>query len=108
MEPRDTSAIAAKAGKPPVAIFNAPLASSMSFLSPLAPGRPTHASAHSPAQPQVVQNERQLRDLLIRDGYPPIPGYQLARYKDPSTPPSLRRNEVLIFLDNFTWPEPAQ
>ncbi|KXZ52379.1 hypothetical protein GPECTOR_9g423 [Gonium pectorale] len=54
---------------------------------------------------EVVQNERLLRDLLIRDGYSPAPGYQLARYNDPSTPPALRRNEVLIRLDGFAWPE---
>ncbi|GLC45313.1 hypothetical protein PLESTB_000308500 [Pleodorina starrii] len=55
---------------------------------------------------EVVQSERLLRDLLIRDGYQPAPGYQLARYNDPSTPPALRRNEVLIRLTDFVWPEP--
>ncbi|KAG2441947.1 hypothetical protein HXX76_003552 [Chlamydomonas incerta] len=53
---------------------------------------------------EVVSNERQLRDMLIRDGYKPAVGYQLARYNDPSTPPAIRRNEVLIRLDNFAWP----
>ncbi|PNH10002.1 hypothetical protein TSOC_003319 [Tetrabaena socialis] len=53
---------------------------------------------------EVVQAERQLRDLLIRDGLRPLPSYQLARYNDPSTPPALRRNEVLIRLDDFAWP----
>ncbi|GLI71638.1 hypothetical protein VaNZ11_016912 [Volvox africanus] len=61
---------------------------------------------------EVVQNERLLRDVLLRDGYRPRPGYQLARYNDPSTPPLLRRNEVLIRLDDFDWPglleEPKQ
>ncbi len=53
---------------------------------------------------QVVQNERTLRDDLVRDGLNPKPGYVLARYNDPGTIPSLRRNEVLIELDGFTFP----
>ncbi|EFJ39895.1 hypothetical protein VOLCADRAFT_84753 [Volvox carteri f. nagariensis] len=57
-----------------------------------------------PLDYEVVQNERLLRDLLLRDGLRPAPGYQLARYNDPSTPPMLRRNEVLIRLDDFVWP----
>ena len=44
--------------------------------------------------PQVVKNERELRDCLLRDGYKPAPGYLLVRYNDPSTPPMVRRNEV--------------
>ncbi|GFR45973.1 hypothetical protein Agub_g7445 [Astrephomene gubernaculifera] len=57
---------------------------------------------------EVVRAERQLRDLLLRDGLlpapAPAPGYLLARYNDPGTPPALRRNEVLIQLEGFKWP----
>jgi len=57
-----------------------------------------------PLDYEVVQNERALRDALLRDGYNPLPGYSLARYNEPSVPPMFRRNEVLIELHNFTWP----
>lgn len=63
-----------------------------------------HAPAPAPCTTQVVQAERQLRDLLIRDGLRAAAGYQLARYNDPSTPPLVRRNEVLIRLEDFAWP----
>ena len=53
---------------------------------------------------QVVQNERALRNFLLRDGLNPCPGYVLARYNDPSTPPAVRRNEVLIELQDYQWP----
>ncbi|KAG2493405.1 hypothetical protein HYH03_008531 [Edaphochlamys debaryana] len=59
-----------------------------------------------PLDYEVVQAERQLRDWCLRDGLRPAQGYQLARYNDPSTPPALRRNEVLIKLDDFSWPPP--
>ncbi len=78
---------------------------------PVSPLATCHLAATSPPQPrprssppQVVQAERQLRDLLIRDGLRAAAGYQLARYNDPSTPPMVRRNEVLIRLDDFAWP----
>ncbi|GAX81749.1 hypothetical protein CEUSTIGMA_g9177.t1 [Chlamydomonas eustigma] len=53
---------------------------------------------------EVVENERLLRDSLLRDGLKPKPGYTLARYNDPTTPPMLRRNEVLIEVLDYQWP----
>uniref|UniRef100_A0A061S647 Soul heme-binding protein n=1 Tax=Tetraselmis sp. GSL018 TaxID=582737 RepID=A0A061S647_9CHLO len=47
-----------------------------------------------PLDSEVVDAERRLRSALQRDG--PLPGYQLARYNEPTTLPMLRRNEVLI------------
>ncbi|MEW5301051.1 MAG: hypothetical protein WDW38_009378 [Sanguina aurantia] len=51
----------------------------------------------------AVQEEAQLRASLVRDGQQLQEGapWQLARYNDPSTPAPLRRNEVLIPLDDF-------
>lgn len=43
--------------------------------------------------------EAALRAALLRDGLRPGGGYRLARYNDPSVPPALRRNEVLIALE---------
>ena len=42
---------------------------------------PPSCSPHPPMSPpiQVVQNERLLRDRLLRDGLNPKPGYTLAR-----------------------------
>ncbi len=53
---------------------------------------------------EVVQAERGLRSALLRDGLNPAPGYSLARYNEPTVPPFLRRNEVLIQLPGFEWP----
>lgn len=57
---------------------------------------------------EVVQNERSLRDMLLRDGHRPLPGYNLARYNEPTVPPFLRRNEVLVQLAAFPWPAAGQ
>jgi len=53
---------------------------------------------------EVVAAEKQLRAALIRDGLQPAIGYTLARYNEPTVPPFLRRNEVLIDLENYSWP----
>lgn len=50
---------------------------------------------------QVVDAERRLRASLLFDDLKPAEGYKLARYNDPFTPPFLRRNEVLIRLEEF-------
>ena len=50
---------------------------------------------------QVIGAERRLRGALLIDGYSPKEGYTLARYNDPFTLPFLRRNEVVITLENF-------
>ncbi len=50
---------------------------------------------------QVVEAERRLRGALLVDGQKAQPGYQLARYNDPFTLPFLRRNEVLIELEDI-------
>lgn len=54
----------------------------------------------------VAREERALRAALLRDGLRPQRGFSLARYNDPSVPPPLRRNEVLIDLEagSFEWP----
>jgi hypothetical protein len=46
--------------------------------------------------------ERTLRSALLADGLVLMPGFELARYNDPSTPGPFRRNEVLIQLQDFT------
>lgn len=51
---------------------------------------------------EVAAAERALRGALLLDGLKPEPGYELARYNDPLTPPWLRRNEVLIRVDGFS------
>lgn len=53
---------------------------------------------------EVRAVERELRGALLRDGLKPALGYRLARYNDPLTPIFLRRNEVLIDLEDFEWP----
>ena len=53
---------------------------------------------------QVVSAERDLRANLLRDGLKPKAGYLLARYNEPTAPPFLRRNEVLIDLEDFKLP----
>ncbi|KAL3139503.1 hypothetical protein ABBQ38_003826 [Trebouxia sp. C0009 RCD-2024] len=50
---------------------------------------------------EVTEAERKLRAALLLDGHKAQEGYQLARYNDPFTLPFLRRNEVLIGVDNF-------
>eukprot|EP00879_Flechtneria_rotunda_P020106 GHRR01021146.1.p1 GENE.GHRR01021146.1~~GHRR01021146.1.p1 ORF type:complete len:321 (+),score=86.12 GHRR01021146.1:576-1538(+) len=53
---------------------------------------------------EVANAERKLRTALLRDGLQPAAGYRLARYNEPTVLPFLRRNEVLIDLQNFSWP----
>jgi len=53
---------------------------------------------------EVASEERGLRGALLRDGLEPAMGYRLARYNEPTLPPFLRRNEVLIDLPEFEWP----
>lgn len=50
---------------------------------------------------QVTAADRTLRAALLLDGLKAQDGYQLARYNDPFTLPFLRRNEVLIALEDF-------
>lgn len=50
---------------------------------------------------QVTEAERKLRAALLLDGHSGQEGYQLARYNDPFTLPFLRRNEVLIAVEDF-------
>lgn len=50
---------------------------------------------------QVTEAVRSLRGALLLDGIKAEDGYKLARYNDPFTPPFLRRNEILIRLDNY-------
>lgn len=50
---------------------------------------------------EVTEAEHRLRAAVLLDGYKAQEGYQLARYNDPFTLPFLRRNEVLIALDDF-------
>lgn len=45
--------------------------------------------------------------MLIRDGLNPKPGYTLARYNEPTVLPAVRRNEVIIELQDFVWPPEA-
>jgi len=47
----------------------------------------------------AAAQEARLRAALLRDGLQPRPGFALARYNDPGTPPWARRNEVLIDID---------
>ncbi|KAK9832958.1 hypothetical protein WJX74_002802 [Apatococcus lobatus] len=50
---------------------------------------------------EVTEAERKLRGALLLDGVQASSGYKLARYNDPFTLPFVRRNEVLIRLDDF-------
>ena len=50
---------------------------------------------------EVTEAERKLRAALLLDGHKGQEGYQLARYNDPFTLPFLRRNEVLIEVEDF-------
>lgn len=54
---------------------------------------------------EVERAERELRAALVRDGLQPEAGYLLARYNEPTVPPWLRRNEVLITLRDFQLPQ---
>lgn len=47
---------------------------------------------------QVVEVERRLRRQLVADGIGCEEGFVCARYNEPTAPPFLRRNEVLIKL----------
>eukprot|EP01025_Chloroclados_australasicus_P012818 TRINITY_DN1609_c0_g1_i1.p1 TRINITY_DN1609_c0_g1~~TRINITY_DN1609_c0_g1_i1.p1 ORF type:complete len:420 (-),score=35.95 TRINITY_DN1609_c0_g1_i1:200-1375(-) len=49
---------------------------------------------------EVVQAEQKLRGLLNGAGYTCGEGYELARYNEPTVPPFLRRNEILIEIMN--------
>jgi hypothetical protein len=53
---------------------------------------------------EVAAEERALRAALLRDGLEPALDFRLARYNEPTLPPFLRRNEVLIDLPEFEWP----
>ena len=55
---------------------------------------------------QVTDAERRLRAALLLDGLKAVDGYKLARYNDPFTPPFLRRNEVLIKLEDYQLEQP--
>lgn len=59
-----------------------------------------------PLDYQVTDAERKLRGALLLDGLKATEGYQLARYNDPFTPPFLRRNEVLIKLEDYELEQP--
>ncbi len=52
---------------------------------------------------QVTDAERKLRGALALDGLEATSGYKLARYNDPFTLPFVRRNEVLIRLEDFKF-----
>ena len=54
---------------------------------------------------QVTEAVRSLRGALLLDDLKAEDGYKLARYNDPFTPPFLRRNEILIRLDNYQLEE---
>ncbi|CAG9466765.1 unnamed protein product [Pedinophyceae sp. YPF-701] len=56
---------------------------------------------------EVKDNERKLRKALERDGIKAWDGYRLAQYNDPFTPPFLKRNEILINLDSFSFERPG-
>lgn len=56
---------------------------------------------------EVFQAEKQLREALVRDRLLPAGdnrGYLLARYNEPTVPPFLKRNEVLIELPDYKLP----
>ena len=52
---------------------------------------------------QVTEAERKLRGALLLDGLHATSGYKLARYNDPFTLPFVRRNEILIRLEDFSF-----
>lgn len=59
-----------------------------------------------PLDYQVTDAERKLRGALLLDELKAVGGYKLARYNDPFTLPFLRRNEVLIKLEDFQLEQP--
>lgn len=102
-------------GSPPIMAF--PLEKKMG-RDPDATPRPDEAAVRRAAVPAAVRaaarfggiasdgdatrEEGVLRSALMRDGLAPSPGWQLARYNDPFTPPWARRNEVLIDLEGYS------
>ena len=56
----------------------------------------------------MTEAERRLRGALLLDGLKPEEGYKLARYNDPFTPPFLRRNEILIRLEDYQLESAAE
>ena len=61
-----------------------------------------------PSDAEVLAAERRLRAALDRDGFGGsnvAPGWRLARYNEPYVPGPLRRNEVLVDLVEFSFPE---
>ena len=60
----------------------------------------------TPCHLQVTDAERRLRAALLLDRLKAVDGYKLARYNDPFTPPFLRRNEVLIKLEDYQLEQP--
>ncbi|XP_047311097.1 uncharacterized protein LOC124914562 [Impatiens glandulifera] len=56
-----------------------------------------------PIEDDVLDIEKQLRSKLVNDGLKPEPGCLFARYNDPGRTPSYKmRNEVLIWLEDFS------
>ncbi|KAJ3673369.1 hypothetical protein LUZ60_006743 [Juncus effusus] len=55
-----------------------------------------------PTEETVKRIEEDLRAFLQKDGLKPQKGCLLARYNDPRTSTFVMRNEVLIWLDDFT------
>ncbi|XP_044442209.1 uncharacterized protein [Triticum aestivum] len=55
-----------------------------------------------PEEEIVAKKEKELRSQLLKDGLKPQQGCMLARYNDPSTKDFVKRNEVLIWLNDFT------
>lgn len=56
-----------------------------------------------PSEEIVLNKERELRSAILKDGLRPQQGCLLGRYNDPgSTNSFIMRNEVLIWLNDFT------
>uniref|UniRef100_A0ACD5WXY2 Uncharacterized protein n=1 Tax=Avena sativa TaxID=4498 RepID=A0ACD5WXY2_AVESA len=55
-----------------------------------------------PEEEIVVKKEKELRSELLKDGLKPQQGCLLARYNDPRTKSFVMRNEVLMWLNDFT------
>lgn len=55
-----------------------------------------------PEEEIVVRKEKELRSQILKDGFKPEQGCLLARYNDPRTKSFVMRNEVLIWLNDFT------
>ncbi|KAI4377363.1 hypothetical protein MLD38_015002 [Melastoma candidum] len=55
-----------------------------------------------PTEDIVLEKEKELRSGLITDGLRPKSGCLLARYNDPRTKTFIMRNEVLIWLEQFS------